>query len=114
MWLDPLTFLGILSIPFLVSNLATVAGFLLSAIFAWKYTVIFYEGRDKPMSWGMIIAGLSTFCLSELGQFLVPYRVYTTEFEFVAINTVQLAVLNFAMVLIAAVCYYPCKGVQAG
>jgi len=101
MWQNPLILFGNLSIPFLVSNFLVVLGFVLSAWFAWGYTRKFYEGREKPLSWLLIVLGLSIMILSETGQFLSPYRVGITTLQATAILITQ----NIAVVMIAAGCY---------
>ena len=101
MWENPLTFFDYLSVPFLVSNFAVLSGFFLSALFAWSYTKGFYEGREKPKSWLLIVAGLTAMVLSETGQFLLPYRVSPP----VEIVTAILMVQNIGVIFIATGCY---------
>ncbi len=106
MWADPFSILGWLSIPFFVSNLAVAIGFFMTVFFGWQYTKQFYEGRDKPLSWGLIIAGLSFLAISEFGQFLTPYRIFETTADFVFANGAILLVQNFSMLLLVAGCYF--------
>jgi len=75
MWIDPLTALGVLSIPFLVSNSLTFFFFVLAAFFSWEYTKEFYGDRKKPISWILMLLGLSIICLSEFGQTIMPYNI---------------------------------------
>ena len=75
MWGNPLTLLGAMSIPFFVSNFATFLGFVLATYFSIAYVKKFYEGREKRPSWILIVAGLASFCISEFGQFILPYRI---------------------------------------
>lgn len=89
MWANPLTVVGPMSIPFLLSNFATFLGFILATYFAMLYTKKFYEGRDKPISWTLIVAGLASFCVSEFGQFLLPYRVNPFALEAIIILIAQ-------------------------
>lgn len=81
MWNDPFSVFGLLSIPILVSNLITLLGFFLAAYFAIKYTRTFYEGREKPKSWVMIVIGLIVISIAELSQFLLPYIQSPTLIE---------------------------------
>jgi len=108
MWLNPLTLLGMLSIPFLLSNLATFIGFLLSAHYSMRYTISFYGGRQKPLSWVLIVCGLSSFCVSEFGQFLLPYRSNPNILE----TIITLAAQNFGVVAIAVGCFLIYKEVM--
>ncbi|MFQ6055791.1 MAG: hypothetical protein ACE5J3_07400 [Methanosarcinales archaeon] len=101
MWSDPLTVFGSLSIPLLVSNFLTLLGFILAAFFALKYTQLFYEGRPKPKSWILIVAGLLAISISEIGQFLMPYRINPLIIE--AIFT--LITHSTGIILIVAGCY---------
>ncbi len=101
MWVNPLTIMGAMSIPFLASNIATFIGFLLATFFTLSYTKIFYEGRQKPMSWVFIISGLAAFCISELGQLLLPYRVAPMAIEAMIVLIAQ----NSGAILIAAGAY---------
>ena len=107
MFTDPLTAVGAISIPFLISNFGTFIGFLLAAYFAFKYTMNFYEGRPKPVSWSLIITGLGALCISELIQFLLPYRIGVTEIE-IFVNLIS---QNFGMILIVVGCYLVWKEV---
>jgi len=91
MWINPLTMLGAMSIPFFVSNFATFLGFVLATYFSITYTKKFYEGRGKPSSWTLIVAGLAAFCISEFGQFLLPYRSNPFVFEALIILIAQSA-----------------------
>ena len=90
-----------LSIPFLISNFIVVLGFVLSAWFAWKYTKTFYEGRERPKSWLLIIFGLSIMVVSEIGQFLLPYWSDPT----ILMGSTILLIQNAAVILIASGCY---------
>lgn len=96
MFTDPLTAFGAMSIPFFISNLGTFLAFVLAAFFALKYTLTFYEGRPKPLSWTLIISGLLSLCLSEFIQFLMPYMINVGRIE-VFINLVA---QNFGLLLI--------------
>lgn len=89
MWANPLIVIGSMSIPFLISNFATFLGFVLATYFALMYTKKFYEGRDKPASWVLIVAGLASFCVSEIGQFLLPYRISPLVIEAIIILIAQ-------------------------
>lgn len=89
MWANPLTAIGTMSIPFLISNFATFLGFMLATYFTISYTKKFYEGRDKPASWTLIMAGLASFCISEFGQFLLPYRINPFAIEALVILIAQ-------------------------
>ncbi len=71
---DPLTAFGSLSVPFFISNIITLLGFLLATWFAIKYTNIFYEGRPLPKSWFLIITGFIALSLGEIGGFYIAYR----------------------------------------
>ncbi len=98
MWLDPITAFGIISIPMLVSNLATVIGFFIATYFALKYTELFYGGRPKPKCWLLIVAGLSIITISELSQFLISYRTNPTVLEaMVILTTYSIGVLLIAI-----------------
>ncbi len=101
MFTDPLTIMGAMSIPFLVSNFATFIGFLLATFFSMKYTAQFYEGRARPMSWGLILGGLMFFCVSEFGQFLLPYRLDPSFAEALLILVSQ----DLGVIMIAAGAY---------
>jgi len=101
MFADPLTAIGSMSIPFLISNLGTFIGFVMAAYFAIKYTFNFYEGRPKPLSWTLIITGLCSLCISELIQFMMPYRTNVMEIELL----INLVAQNFGIMLIVFGCY---------
>ena len=96
MWINPFLALGAISLPFFFSNLLTFFGFLFAAYFSLTYVVRFFEDKSKPMSWIMIVSGLTAFCFSELGQFLLPYRVAPTVTEAVYV----LAAQNIGIILI--------------
>lgn len=96
MWLDPFTLLGALSLPFFVSNFLTAIGFLFATYFTVRYVINFFEGMPKPMSWIMIVAGLTSFCISEFGQFLLPYRTNPAAIEAIMVLIAQ----NFGIILI--------------
>lgn len=98
---DPFTAFGSMSIPFFISNLATFAGFLLATYFALKYTMKFYEGRPKPLSWELIITGLTALCISEFIQFFMPYRISMSDWELI----LNLVAQNFGILLIVVGCY---------
>ncbi|MBR9682182.1 MAG: hypothetical protein GOV02_00740 [Candidatus Aenigmarchaeota archaeon] len=101
MFTDPFTAYGALSIPFLISNFGTFLAFLLAAIFALKYTLTFYEGRPKPLSWTLIITGLITLCISEFIQFIMPYMISMGRLEVF----VNLLAQNFGLLLIVGGTY---------
>lgn len=101
MFTDPLTAYGAMSIPFLISNFGTFLAFLLAAFFALKYTLAFYEGRPKPLSWTLIITGLGVLCISEFIQFLMPYMITVGRIE----TLVNLLSQNFGLLLIVAGTY---------
>jgi len=107
MFADPLTILGVMSIPFLISNFATFLGFVLATYFSILYTRKFYEGRGKPNSWVLIITGLGAFCISEFGQFLLPYRTNPVAMEALIILIVQ----NIGVIMIAVGAYLLLKEV---
>lgn len=75
LWTNPLTIFESLSLSMLISNLATVIGFILALYFAVSYTKIFYEGRPKPKSWNYIEYGLFFICITEIVQFSLLYRI---------------------------------------
>ena len=97
---DPFTAFGGLSIPLLISDLITVAGFLLATWFAIRYTTLFYERRPLPRSWQSIIAGFVSLSIGEVGGFLIGYRVSPTYFEGASI----LGATLLGVALIAAGC----------
>lgn len=101
MFTDPLTAIGVMSIPFLISNLGTFVGFILATYFAFRYTFSFYEGRPKPLSWTLIITGLCSLCVSEMIQFFLPYRINPTGIEI----AIGLIAQNFGTLLIVVGCY---------
>jgi hypothetical protein len=74
-WRDPLTAFGLLSAPLLFDNLLSIIGFMLAAWFCLHYTLKFYEGRPKPPSWLLIVAGLLVTGVSEIGQAFLLYQV---------------------------------------
>ena len=96
MWIDPFLALGAISLPFFISNLLTFIGFLLATYFSFTYVAHFFEDRAKPMSWVMIVGGLTAFCFSELGQFLLPYRINPGVAEAVYV----LAAQNIGIIMI--------------
>ncbi|MBU3897133.1 MAG: hypothetical protein KJ697_04350 [Nanoarchaeota archaeon] len=108
MWLNPFTLLGALSIPFLLSNLATFIGFLLATYFSITYTLKFFEGRPKSLSWILIISGLASFCISEFGQFLMPYM----ENPVIITSIIILIAQNFGVISIAVGCFLLYKEVM--
>ena len=97
MWLDPFTILGAISIPFFISNILTLIGFLFATYFSVTYVLRFFEARTKPLSWVMIVGGLGSFCISEIGQFLMPYRADPGVIEAMIILIAQ----NFGIIMIA-------------
>ena len=101
MFTDPLTAYGGMSIPFLLSNFGTFLAFLLAAYFALKYTLTFYEGRPKPLSWTLIITGLGVLCISEFIQFIMPYMITVGRME----TLVNLMAQNFGLLSIVAGTY---------
>jgi len=96
MWLDPFSILGIVSLPFFISNFLTFVGFLLASYFSIRYVISFFEGMSKPLSWIMLVSGLTSFCISEFGQFILPYRANPAAIE----ATIVLAAQNFGVILI--------------
>ncbi|MDD5416851.1 MAG: hypothetical protein PHU12_02635 [Candidatus Aenigmarchaeota archaeon] len=108
MWINPLSVLGMLSIPFLISNLATFVGFLMATYYSITYTNKFYEGRQRPLSWILIVSGLASFCVSEFGQFLMPYRLNLSVLESIIILIAQ----NFGVIAIAVGCFLLYKEVM--
>ena len=98
---NPLTALLNLSIPFLVSNIITLAGFLLATFFAIRYTRIFYEGRPLGRSWASIIYGLIVLSSAETGELLLNYRISPTFYEGALILGAQMV----GIMLIAFGCY---------
>lgn len=105
---NPLTALGELSIPFLISNLITLLGFFIAAYLAIKYTQKFYGGRPKPNSWVFIVAGLIIISLSEIGQFLLSYISSPSILE----GVVTLVTFDGGIVLIVLGSYLLYRGVQ--
>ncbi|MCD6476638.1 MAG: hypothetical protein J7K26_00525 [Candidatus Aenigmarchaeota archaeon] len=97
MWLNPLSVFGILSIPIFISNLLTVILFLCASLFTFIYTIKFYENRKKPKRWFALIFGLLIICISEFGQFLLPYMIQPAEDIFRLILLFQ----NIGIMLIA-------------
>lgn len=108
MFINPLDAFGALSIPLFLSNILTVILFLSAAIFALIYTMIFYEGRRKPKRWMFLIIGLLAICLSEFGQFLIPYIVEPSPSLFSMILYTQ----NIGIILITAGCLILYKGAE--
>ena len=98
---DPFTAYGFLSTPLFVSNALTLLGFFLAAYLAIKYTQNFYERREKPRSWVMIVFGLIFIVVAELMQFLLPYRIDPTLWE----NIFVLIAQNAGIILIAGGAY---------
>ena len=96
MWIDPFLALGFISLPFFVSNLLTFIGFIFATYFSLTYVTRFFEDKAKPMSWVMIVSGLTAFCFSELGQFLLPYRLNPSIAEAVYV----LAAQNIGIIMI--------------
>ena len=98
---DPLTAFYDISVPFLLSNIITLLGFLIATWFAIRYTRIFYEGRPLGRSWSSIIYGLISLSMSEtLGLFLT-YRIQPTIFEGATVLGAQI----LGVALIALGCY---------
>ena len=114
--LDPLTIFGEMSIPILISNLATLIGFLLATAFAIGYTRRFYEGRPTPKSWTFIIAGLIAISIAEVGEFLSPYLLPSISFELIKfsiqdltiilIHSIVLSAQTIGVILIAGGCFF--------
>ena len=98
---NPLTAFGEMSIPILISNFITLIGFLFATWFAARYTDIFYGGRPKPKSWLFIISGLLSLSLSEIGQFLLPYRINPMIIEGAFVLIAQ----SLGAILITIGCY---------
>ena len=101
MWVDPLITFGMLSIPFFISNIIVPLGFLFSTVYALSYTLRFYEGRPKPKSWTFIITGLGVFCISELVQLTMTYRIGVGDLE----AMIALILQNFAIIMITIGAY---------
>lgn len=101
---DPLTIFGEMSIPLLISNFATLIGFLLATYFATDYTEKFYEGRPKPRSWIFIIAGLVSICIAEVGEFLSPYLFSSLDFIALLLQSIILSAQAIGVILIAGGC----------
>lgn len=101
---DPLTVFGEMSIPLLISNLATLIGFLLATYFAADYTEKFYGKRPKPRSWVFIIAGLVSVSIAEVGEFLSPYLFSSLDFIVLLIQSTILSAQGIGVILIAAGC----------
>ena len=108
MWADPFTAFGTMSIPFLASNLITFLLFVAVTILGIVFTFKYYEGRSTPMKWILIIIGFSAISLSELGQFLIPYRVEPTYMEFLIILLIQ----SIGIILLALGCFMIYRGVS--
>ena len=108
MWENPLTVFGGFSIPLLTSNFLTLLGFFAAAYLALKYTERFYEGRGAPNSWRFIVAGLLTISISEIGQFLLPYRISPTQIE----GGMTLITFSVGIVLVVYGTYLLYRGLQ--
>ena len=102
---DPLTIFGEMSIPLLISNLATLIGFLLATYFAADYTEKFYGERPKPKSWIFIIAGLVSICIAEVGEFLSPYIFSSLDFTALLIQSIILSAQAVGVILIVGGCF---------
>ncbi len=105
MWVDPITAFGDFSVPLLISNLATLLGFVLAAFFALKYTNNFYEGRATPKSWFFIILGLSIVVISETLQVLLLYTVEPLSL-LRSYNAIALVIQDIAMIMIVLGCLF--------
>jgi len=99
---DVFTAFGTLSMPFLISNLITVLGFLIATWLAIRYTSLFYEGRPLPKSWFSIITGFVSLSFGEVGQFLIGYRDFPTIFE----GATVLGATLLGVTLIAVGCFH--------
>ncbi len=103
-----LTAFGNLSVPFLISNLLTLSGFFIATFLALRYTQSFYGGRPKPNSWILIVAGLVSISLSEIGQFLLSYLPTPSFIE----GALTLISFDMGITMIVLGTYLLYKGVQ--